>query len=149
MSRRRVRYLLDRIGGVTDACDLDLLLFFHRHPRAVLTSERLALYVGYELSHVAKSLDALITSGLLTRVQRPTASARMYVLRMDSPRGGWLDALLRLVATREGRLAALAALSQGRSSGDASRRGDAEAPATRAGRDPHVQARNEGELRHA
>ena len=67
-------------GGVTNACDLDLLLFFHRHPRAVLTSERVALYVGHELSRVAKSLDSLITNGLLTRVNRPSASAAMYVL---------------------------------------------------------------------
>ena len=112
MPSRRVRDLLERIGGIKDPCDLDLLLFFHRHPRAVLTSERLALYVGYELSQIAKSLETLITAGLLTRVQRPTAAARMYLLASDGQRGGWLDALLRQASTREGRLATLAALAR-------------------------------------
>ena len=114
MSPRRVRGLLDRIGAIKDPCDLDLLLFFHRHPRTVLSSERLALYVGYELSQIAKSLETLIAAGLLTRLQRPTAGARMYVLASDNPRGGWLDALLRHASTRQGRLATLAALTRDR-----------------------------------
>ena len=113
-----MRDLLDRIGFVGRPCDLDLLLFFHRHRRAVLTSERLALYVGYELAEVARSLDALIGAGLLTRVQRPSGVARMYVLSVGGPPGGWLDALLRLASTREGRLAVLAALSRARAGGD-------------------------------
>ena len=112
MSPKRVRGLLDRIGCVSRPCDLDLLLFFHRHPRAVLTSERLALYVGYELSEVARSLDALIGNGLLSRVQRPGGGERMYTLTTVGPLGGWLDALLRLASTRAGRLAVLASLSR-------------------------------------
>ena len=114
MSAKRVRDLLDRIGCVMRPCDLDLLLFFYRHPRAVLTSERLALYVGYELAEVARSLDALIGGGLLSRVQKPGGIARMYVLTITGPLGGWLDALLRLVSTRQGRLSVLEALSRGR-----------------------------------
>jgi hypothetical protein len=112
MSPRRVRDLLDRIGCLSHPCDLDLLLFFHRHPRAVLTSERLALYAGYELSQVAKSLEILIAGELLTRAQRPTGTARMYLLTVSGPLGGWVDALLRLASTRDGRLAVIGALSR-------------------------------------
>jgi hypothetical protein len=113
MTPKRVGDLLDRIGCVRRPCDLDLLLFFQRHPRAVLTSERLALYVGYELAEVARSLDALIGGGLLSRVQKPGGIPRMYVLIITGPLGGWLDALLRLASTREGRLSVLEALSRG------------------------------------
>jgi hypothetical protein len=112
MSRKRVRDLLDRLLCLKSACDLDLLLFFHRHPRAVLTSERLALYVGHELSEVAKSLETLIAAQLLTRVPRPTRGARMYLLTSGGPLGGWLDALLRLALTRGGRLMVLAVLAE-------------------------------------
>jgi hypothetical protein len=147
MSPKRVQDLLDRVRGVGDPCDLDLLLFFYRHPRAVLTSERLAVYVGYELSRVAKSLDTLIAAGLLTRVQRPTASARMYLLTDGGRSGGWLEALLRLASTREGRLAALAALARRQSAIDSSNPGGSEPPVARA-RHQRPDARTR-ELRHA
>jgi hypothetical protein len=112
MAPPRIRELLARVGCRGDPCDLDILVFFHRHPRAVLTSERLAAYVGYELSRVAKSLDALLAAGLLTREQRPTGSACMYLLVHSGSLGGWLDSLLRLASTRLGRLAVMAALAQ-------------------------------------
>jgi hypothetical protein len=99
------------------------LLFFHRHPRAVLTSERLALYVGYELAEVARSIDALIGGGLLSRVQKAGGVPRMYVLNIAGPLGGWLDALLRLASTREGRLTILAALSRAQAEDDRPRAG--------------------------
>ena len=147
MPPRRVGDLLDRIGGIKDPCDLDLLLFFHRHPRAVLTSERLALYVGYELSQIAKSLETLIAAGLLTRVQRPTASARMYVLATDSPRGGSLDALLRHASTRQGRLATLAALARGRPGAESPGPRGAQPPG--GPRDSLLHTWIAGKLRHA
>jgi hypothetical protein len=112
MSPKRVRDLLDRIGSLRHPCDLDLLLFFYRHPRTVLSSERLAMYVGYDLSEVAKSLETLIAAELLTRLQRPPRSARMYLLTSEPPLGGWIEALLRLASTREGRLRVLAALAE-------------------------------------
>src|SRR5712691_4959482 len=56
MTPKQIEDLLDRIGCLRYPCDLDLLLFFHRHPRAILISERLAEYVGYELPQVAQSL---------------------------------------------------------------------------------------------
>src|SRR5437867_11786501 len=95
MSPKRVRDLLDRIGSLRHPCDLDLLLFFYRHPRTVLSSERLAMYVGYGLSEVAKSLEILIAAELLTRVQRPPRSAGTCLLTSDGPRGEWIAALPR------------------------------------------------------
>lgn len=114
MSRKRVRDLLDRLACLKSACDLDLLLFFYRHPRTVLSSERLALYIGHELSEVARSLETLIAAELLMRVQGPTRGARMYVLTSGGPLGGWIDTFLRLASTRDGRLGVLAALAERR-----------------------------------
>lgn len=96
------------------ACDLDLLMFLHRHPRALLTSEQLAAFVGYDIKHVAKSLDAFIDAGLLERTQNPMHAARMYLLVLDGPQGGGLMALLKLASTRQGRQGILHALDPDR-----------------------------------
>ena len=112
MSPKRMWDLLDRLPALRTTCDLDLLLFFYRHPRAVLPGERLALYVGHDNPEVAKSLDTLIAAGILTRVQGPTRSVRMYLLSSVGTPGGWIDALLRMASTREGRLAMLAVLAE-------------------------------------
>jgi len=121
MTSKRIGDLLDRIGCLRDPCDLDLLLFFHRHPRAFLISERLAAYVGYDLPQVAHSLETLITAGLLRRSPDSTHPERLYVLTPRSTLGGWLLSLLRFAASREGRLAVIHALKQrhplGRSGG--------------------------------
>jgi hypothetical protein len=95
------------------------LIFFHRHPRAFLISDRLAQYVGYDVPQVAASLETLIAAGLLRRSPDATHPARLYVFTRGSPRGGWLSSLLRSAATREGRLAVVHALKQ-RSSREAS-----------------------------
>lgn len=121
MTPKRIGELLHRIGCLRHPCDLDLLLFFHRHPRAFLLSERLAEYVGYALPQVAESLEILIAAGLLRRSPDSTHPAQLYVLTARSTLGGWLSSLLRIAATREGRLAVLNALKQqsppGRSGG--------------------------------
>lgn len=95
--------MLDRIRGIRHACDLDLLLFFHRHPSALLTSEQLVAYLGYDGERVAKSLDGLIEAGLLTRSQYPSHAARMYVLELAAVPDGLLPSLLKIAATRQGR----------------------------------------------
>jgi hypothetical protein len=109
--------LLDRIGCLRHPCDLDLLLFFYRHPRAFLISERLAEYVGYDLPQVAESLQDLISAGLLRRSPNATHPAQLYVLTRSSTLGKRLSSLLRFAAAREGRLAAIHALKQRQSSG--------------------------------
>jgi DNA-binding MarR family transcriptional regulator len=118
MKPKRIGDLPDRIGCLGHPCDLDLLLFFYRHPKAYLQSERLAEYVGYDLPQVERSLETLMTAGLLRQSPDSTGPARLYVLtRSGSPLGGWLSSLLQIAATREGRLAVIHALKQRRSPG--------------------------------
>ncbi len=74
MTREDLRSLLDRLGGIRHRCDLDLLLFFYRHPRALLTAESLVSYLGHDHDRVAKSLDGLIAADLLRRSQNPPAA---------------------------------------------------------------------------
>jgi hypothetical protein len=121
MTPKRIGDLLDHIGGLREPCDLDLLLFFYRHPRAFLISERLAEYVGYDPPQVAQSLEKLITARLLRRSPDSTHPARLYVLTPGSTLGGWLSSLLRIAATRGGRLAVIHALKQRPSPGPSDR----------------------------
>lgn len=104
-NREDVRRLLDRVGGLEHACDVDLLVFFARHPRTLITSEQLATWLGYELKQIAASLEVLLDSGLLIRSQSPAHAARLYVLVTGGTSGGWLPSLLELASTRAGRLA--------------------------------------------
>ena len=110
MKGGRFQHLLGSIGTLRHPCDLDLLLFFHRHPRSLLTSERLAAYVGYDPNQIARSLDLLTEAGLLERSQNPTHGARMYLLK--TPETGWLGSLLAIASTREGRWNLLEAMRQ-------------------------------------
>lgn len=112
MNREGARRLLDRIGMLKSPCDLDLLLFFARHPRTLITSEQLANWLGYQLKQIADSLDVLLEGGLLTRTQNPTRAARMYVFAIRGTSGGWLPSLLEAASTRQGRLALIAALCE-------------------------------------
>jgi hypothetical protein len=109
-------------AGLRDACELDLLLFFSRHPRVVLSSEQLATYVGYELPQVARALDRLLGAGLLKRALNQGAPGRMYVLEVDHAEQ-WLDPLRRMCATPDGRHALKVLLKQRQSqNGDPSHR---------------------------
>jgi hypothetical protein len=95
--------MLDRIRGIRHACDLDLLVFFYRHPCSLLTSERLVDFVGHDRERVAKSLEGLIEAGLLTRSLNPAHAARLHRLELHALPGGLLEPFLELAATREGR----------------------------------------------
>ena len=112
MTPKQIVDLLDRLECLKHGCDLDLLLFFYRHPWALLISERLAAYVGHDLPQVTRSLETLITAGLLQRSRDSTRPARLYALTRRSPLGGSLSSLLRIAATPEGRLAVIHALKQ-------------------------------------
>jgi hypothetical protein len=101
MSRRRVEHLPNSIGALAASLRSGPPVVFHRHPRALLTSERLAACVGYDLQQVGRSLDLLTEAGLLERSQNPTHAARMYVLK--APESEWLLSLLEITSTREGR----------------------------------------------
>jgi DNA-binding MarR family transcriptional regulator len=108
-----LRSMLERIRGIRHARDLDLLVFFHRHPCALLTGEQLVAYVGYDREQVAKSLDGLIEAGLLTRFQNPSHTARLYELKLEAVPGGLLLSLLKIAATRQGRLEVMRLLGSG------------------------------------
>jgi DNA-binding MarR family transcriptional regulator len=104
--------------GVGHACDLDLLVFFHRHPRVLLTSEQLADRVGYDLKQVARSLDFLIERGLLSRSQNQTRVARVYVFGADGAEA-WVERLLQLGLSPTGRTALIRLLGERASRPDA------------------------------
>ena len=101
-------------AGLREPTELDLLLFFLRHPRVVLSSEQLARYVGHEVPHVARALEVLLGAGLLRRVLCQGAAGRMYVLAADQS-AGWLEPVERLCATPNGRRALRATLKARRS----------------------------------
>ena len=111
MKREQARRLLDRISVLRNPCDLDLLLFFVRHPRALLTSDQIAAYIGYDVKRIGDSLDRLLDAKLLTCSQNPAHAARMYVFSVPGPNGGWLPSLVEFLSTREGRLAMHEALA--------------------------------------
>ena len=97
------RTLLTRIPALQRPCDLDLLVFFVRHWRALLSSEQLARLLGYPLKEIARSRDALVAAGLLTRVQDPTRAERMYVFEREGMHGGPIPAIVKLASTPRGR----------------------------------------------
>ena len=113
MDIRELRSLLDRIGAVRRPCDLDLLVFFYRHPRALLTAEELIAYLGRDREDVASSLDSLIEAGLVTRSQNPSRTARLYILELDALPGGLLNSFLEIAASREGRRELMQLLAPG------------------------------------
>jgi hypothetical protein len=132
--------LLDRIGVLQHPCDLDLFIFFARHPRTLLASEQLAVLLGYEFKQLAASLDLLVGAGCVTRTPNQTGAAHMYLFDAGAPCHEWLPDLLQVAFTREGRLAMLAVLKRAESvsvatpdpaNGNAGRRS---APRTEGGR---------------
>jgi len=99
------RRLLDHIDVLRQPSDLDLLIFFARHPRSLLASEQSEAFLGYGVKEIAASPDLLLGAALITRTPHPSLAARFYVFSVDGPNGEWLPALLKLASTREGRLA--------------------------------------------
>ena len=107
------------------ARELDLLVFFYRHPRSILTNEQLSALVGYDTQEIAQSIDKFIENGLLERAQNPMHTARMYLLVLDGQRMGPLKAFLDLASTHQGRRDILQLLIPGRAdppAGQAKRR---------------------------
>lgn len=78
--------------------------------RTLMSNEQLARLLGYPIKEIARSLDALIAAGLLTRTQNPVRPVRMYVFTPGSANGGSLSAVVACASTREGRLALRRAL---------------------------------------
>ena len=108
-----VRALLGRVGVLRHPSDLDLLLFFARHPRSLLLSEQLSSFVGYGIKEVAASLDLLVDAGVVTRTQSRRHAARLFVLAEVAHDHDWFPDLVTLARSREGRLALIWALKSG------------------------------------
>ena len=106
------RTLLNRMPALQRPCDLDLLVFFARHWRALLSSEQLARLLGYPLKEIARSRDALVAAGVLTRAQDPAHPQRMYELDPECINGGPLPAIVTLASTPAGRLSLRLALTR-------------------------------------
>lgn len=102
--------VLARLPYLRHRCDLDLLVFFHRHPRVLLTSERLVALVGYDLKQIAASLETLIAAKVVTRTQHQTTGARMYAFKVFDNDNDPLAPLLRTASGRAGWLAIIRAL---------------------------------------
>lgn len=113
----QARALLKCVPALQHPCDLDLLVFFAKHPRALMSSEQLAQLLGYPLSEIARSLDALLAAGLLTRTQHPARLARLYVFVTGGTNGGSLQAVVDCASTRKGRLALRRALPNSQAGG--------------------------------
>jgi hypothetical protein len=107
---QRARRLLERMGVLEHPSDLDLLIFFARHPHSLLSSEHLSALLGYDIPHIAASLDRLVASELVTRTQTSRHAARLFVLSDGGPHRDWFPELMTFGSTREGRLALLALL---------------------------------------
>ena len=110
--------LLARLSVVRNACDLDLLVFLHRHPRILLTNEQIAAFVGYDMKQVAQSLEKFMEQELLQRTQNPMHAARMYFLELGGTEVDGFKRLLELASTRLGRHEILQILNPGRSGRD-------------------------------
>ncbi|HTI06468.1 MAG TPA: hypothetical protein VL549_14255 [Gemmatimonadales bacterium] len=110
MTVQRLHELLERIDSVQDQTDVDLLLFFFRHPNALLTVEFLAAAVGHDQGRVEESLKGLIEAGLIERVKGRTVAAHSFLFRPAAQES--VGALLQIASSRPGRLALLDVLQQ-------------------------------------
>jgi hypothetical protein len=107
-----LKRLLARVRIIQSICDMDLLTFLYRHPRAILTSEQLTEFVGYPLKDIAKTLETFIDARVLERTaQHSGHAARMYLLLLDGPLGGGLRTLLQMASTPQGRQGIVEALN--------------------------------------
>lgn len=111
MSDPEIHDALEHLKVVRHVCDLDLLVFLHRHRRAFLGLDQLAVYMGCDRERVAKSLDHLIAEGLVIRRQKPPSAVPMLLLVSNGLQGQRLATLLAIASTRHGRLRILQALA--------------------------------------
>ena len=110
MTLDHARRLLEGIDVLRNPCDLDLLVFFARHPLTLLANEQLALLLGYESTDIATSLGLLRRAGLLIASENPTYVAQKYIFAAGNPKAKWLPELLQRASTRDGRLVLIRAM---------------------------------------
>ncbi|MEP7306364.1 MAG: hypothetical protein ABJA98_12675 [Acidobacteriota bacterium] len=110
----QARTLLNRVPALQRPSDLDLLVFFARHPHPLLSTEQFARLLGYPIEEIARSLGVLLTAGFVTRAQQQnrTRPARMYGFSPPDATADVLAALVEQASTREGRVALRLALTE-------------------------------------
>lgn len=114
IDRHATTRLLEQASVLTRPCDLDLAVFFARHPRSLLSSDSLSAFLGYQIKDIADSLDVLLAAGILRRKQTSAHAARLYELTIESSEAEWLERVMALAATRHGRLALLEEIARRR-----------------------------------
>jgi hypothetical protein len=98
-------FLLDLLAH---PCDLDLLLFFSRHPRAFLTVDDLVSRVGYHEGQIRESLETLQRAGIVTWSKEPPQESVPVARLFELTPGIWVDILpsvLWVASTPAGRTA--------------------------------------------
>jgi hypothetical protein len=105
-------------------CDLDVLIFFLRHPNVLLTLDDLALRVGYNVHDVGASIEVLIATDLLEcskeraeSRQSEAVRCRFMLRKWDAIRGP----LSWLASSAEGRRSLRRALTHMRGGDDGTR----------------------------
>jgi predicted ArsR family transcriptional regulator len=113
MTPDQVHALLDRVPALQHPSDLDLLVFFAKHPHTLLSTEEIARLLGYPIKEIGRSLDGLIAAGFVTRAQKQnrTRPARMYAFVPRDKTGDAVGALVERASTRDGRVALRLALT--------------------------------------
>src|ERR1700719_2974623 len=53
--------------GIESLCQWDMLDFLDRHPSILISTEHIAIFVGYAAAEVVAALDSLESSGLVER----------------------------------------------------------------------------------
>lgn len=91
-------------------CDLDVLVFAERHPRALLAIDDIARAVGHDPPDVRESIETLTVAGLIacTKMRRddPPGDHGVGVLFYEFTPGTWdamLPALCWVAASADGR----------------------------------------------
>jgi len=98
------RAVLSHITVLRHHCDLDLLMFFSRHPQVFISREQIARLLGHQLDDTNRSLEGLLAAGVLKRTEGQASPAQMFVLSAAAHEGP-IAAVVALASSREGRAA--------------------------------------------
>src|SRR5262245_51043883 len=88
--------------GPIGPCELDILLFLHRHPSLYMPPDQLCSRIGYRQAEVENGLRTLAGAGLIVQRRGSSGSAVLYRWAADVA-APWFDGVARMVSTVEGR----------------------------------------------
>jgi DNA-binding MarR family transcriptional regulator len=108
-----------RAIGISLLSEWDLLAFVYHHGPSLISTDHIAKLVGYDKTVVDAALDRLECEKLIERVG-PSQGARLHrmLTPKDAQRGSYLQQLIALSESRDGRLQLFKLLTPaGRNSG--------------------------------